>query len=81
MRLLLDSGTMSVGLRGRLACAGEETSLDLTHLTLTSDRAPQVLFEFSATEQQGVGGRIGVLAPQKPPRLTLELERGDLCQT
>ena len=78
MRLVLRHGNVSVELRGKLGCAGEETSLHQTGLTLTSDREPQYFLEGELSEE-GKMVRAGVITPQNPPGLTLELDEGDMC--
>jgi len=65
-------------LAGRLGCAGEETSLDLTGLTLRSERMSQRLVRLDISSEKGVGIAFGFLEPPVPPRLELTLDRNDL---
>ena len=79
MRLVLNSGGVSVQLAGRLACAGEETSLDLMSLTLRSELVPQTIRELTIDQETGLGIRLGQLDPPQPPRLELSLDPEDLA--
>jgi len=79
LRLRLNSGNLSVELAGRLGCAGEETSLDLTGLIFNSDRPPQTLREFRLSREEGPAVALGEISPQIPPRLELWLDKEDLC--
>ena len=78
MRLVLNSGGLSVVLAGRLGCAGEETSLLLTGLTLRSELMPQTIRELTIDQETGLGIRLGELDPPQPPRLELTLDPEDL---
>ncbi len=78
MRLRLNSGGISVELGGRLGCAGEETSLDLTDLTLRSELMPQLIRRFDLSREKGLGVSFGQLEPPVPPRLELSLDANDL---